>query len=172
MQKRPEPTPTPSPALSAQQDRAPIEEQTHTKRKNLHQREKCVRRIHSDGDGEGGVVLCQRDGERRYLEDPSHPQLIFSISSQSWFVSCHPGVLRTSLYYLTPFLKPCLNQASPSSIMFCSPGGWGRGTEASVCGSERIKLGRPRPEAVTVGESGADRTLAPLGAHICMGNSG
>jgi hypothetical protein len=40
--------------------------------------------------------------------------------------------------------------------------------EASVCGSEKTKLGRPRPETVTVGESGEDGAPAPLGTHICM----
>lgn len=40
-----------------------------------------MRRIHSDGNGEGGwAALLQWDGGR----GPSHPQRLFSISSQSW----------------------------------------------------------------------------------------
>jgi hypothetical protein len=44
-----------------------------------------MRRIHSDSDGEGEVVLAQWNEE-----------LLFSISSWSWFLSSHPGVLGAS----------------------------------------------------------------------------
>lgn len=170
MQKQPEATP--SPCLER-----PVGQNTHQgtnphrEKESLHQREKRTRRIHSDRNGEGGAVLLQWDGER-YLLGSLPPPAFFPHFFSILVGSSHPGVQDPIQPSRIPFSQVLPVTCLPISIMFCPPRRLGERCRASVCGSERTKLGRPRPEAITVGGSGGDRTPAPLGAHICVGNPG
>lgn len=105
------------------------------------------------------------------FEGPSHPQLLFFISSQSWLgaVTLESWEQVPALPSLIPVPKPCLPPCLPSCP---APQEAGGEVQKRVYAAQRTKLGRPRPEAVTVGGSWGDRTPDPLGAHICMGNPG
>lgn len=106
MHKQPEATP--SPCLERPVGQNPHRgTNLHQKKQSLHQREKCMRRIHSDGDGEGGAVPLQWDGER-YLSGSLPPPASFLHSFSVLVESSHPGVRDPVQPSLTPSPKPCL----------------------------------------------------------------
>lgn len=157
MQKQPEPTPSPCPEH-------PVGQNPHREKQSLHHREECARRIHSVSDGREGQHCYGGMDRGSTFEGPSHPQLLFFISSQSWL-----GAVTLESWEQVPALPS--RSHFPSPIMSC-PQEAGGEVQKRVYAAQRTKLGRPRPEAVTVGGSWGDRTPDPLGAHICMGNPG
>lgn len=99
MQKPSEPIPSPS-TLSTQKDRPSPRTNPHQQRESLHQRERCLRRIHSDSDGEDWVV--QWGG--RFMS----PCLSISVCKEQEPV----------LPYLISLLQPCQSRPPhlPSSL--------------------------------------------------------
>lgn len=101
MQKQPEETP--SPCLEHPVGQNPhLGTNLHQEKQSLHQREKCMRRIHSDGDGEGRAAVLQWDGERYPLAS-----LLPSASFLHFFSilvgNCHPGLRDPVQPSLIPF---------------------------------------------------------------------
>lgn len=160
MQKQPEPTPSPC-------REHPVGQNPHREKQSLHQR-RNVRGgyTRSAMGGKGGTVTgMDRGGNWRLPLTPS-----FFSSFLLHLGSSHPGVLGTSPCTTLP--DP-ISQALPPHLPSCPAPQDARGeVQKRVYAAQRTKLGRPRPEAVTVGGSWGDRTPDPLGAHICMGNPG
>lgn len=122
-----------------------------------------MRRIHSDGNGEGGwAALLQWDGGR----GPSHPQRLFSISSQSWLeaVTLESWEQVPVLPFGPHFLKSCLGRASPAPVMFCSPRRPGEGAERVYAAQRGQSWEGPGQRPLPWGDRG-EMEPQPLWAH-------
>lgn len=109
MQKQPEPTP--SPCLERPVGQNPHRRTNpHQEKQSLHQREKCARRIHSVGDGREGQGCSSGMEKGGTSGGPSHPQLLFSLLSQSWLgaVTLESWEQVPVLPSLIPFPEPFL----------------------------------------------------------------
>lgn len=109
--KQLEPLPSPS-TLSTQKERHSPRTNPHQQKQNLHQRESCMRRIHSDSDGEGGV-----GGSMRWV---LHVSVLLNLSVQGVICSLRSKSLSYPIRSL--FFNP-VRLGLPISHHVCSPRG-------------------------------------------------
>ena len=149
MQKQPELPHTA--ALSTRRTEPHHGTNPHRQKQSLHQRERRARRIHSVGNGREGQHSSSEVERGGTLGVPPSP-VSFLHFSQSWLgaVTLESGEHVPALPSLIPSPKPCLPISHPVLL----PQEAGGEVQKRVYAAQRTKLGRPRPEAVTVGGSG------------------
>lgn len=144
---------TPDPCLEHPGGQNPTTEQTHTdtERNRAYTRGVSVRGGYTRSARGGRAALLQCGGDGGPL-GPSHLQLLFSISSQSRLgaATLESGEPVPALPSPIPFPEPRLPISHPVLL----PQEAGGEVQKRVYAAQGTKLGRPRPEAVTVGGSG------------------